>query len=61
LGQICYLITKVDFMLFKTNDAITNVRITHLIGQVFYNVSRNVDSGITLLRKKERNLQLYPL
>lgn len=52
MGQICYLITKVDFMLFKTNDAITNVRITHLIGHVFYNVSRNVDSGITLLEKK---------
>ena len=39
-------------MLFQTNNPITNVRITNEIGNVFYNVRRNVDSGITLLEKK---------
>jgi hypothetical protein len=55
------MFTKVDFVHFQTNNPITNVRITNEIGHVFYNISKNVDSGITLLEKYRAKSAVVPI
>lgn len=60
------MFTKVDFMLFKTNDAITNVRITHPIVMHFIMLEETLI--LELLYKKKRTksavvpiAKIYPL